>query len=158
MPKDDDESIMKFREFQKQMWHDYVIYADLESILEPYLTALPDPEQSSTTRRSRHVPCGYCYVVKGPNGYQEPVLEHGGDDLMLRFLRRLQDEVANIQRQRGPSYPLHMTEEDVAAFAAATVCYLCNQDFEKSVKCRDHDHGVEGVGSRGNYLGAACQK
>lgn len=164
MPQDD-ECIMKFREYQKQMWHDYVIYADLESVLEPYHTTLPNPEHSSTTRRSRHVPCGYCYIVKGPDGYQEPVLEHGGDDLMLRFLQRLLDEVAKIERLRGPSYPLVMMEEDEASFAAATVCYLCDQNFEvtKRVKCRDHDHAVEGVArgegevGRGNYLGAACQ-
>lgn len=148
-------NIMKFTEYEKQMRHDYVIYCDLESVLEPISTVLPNPERSSTTRATRHVPCGYCFVVRGPDGYEPPVLEHGGADIMLRFLRRIRKEASRIKRLRGPEYVIDMTEASEAAFLAATHCYLCKKEFSKTkqLKCRDHDHAI----LKDNFRGAACQ-
>ncbi|KAJ1520397.1 hypothetical protein ONE63_003532 [Megalurothrips usitatus] len=151
------ESILRFTDFEKQQRHDYVIYCDLESVLEPITTTLPDPARSSTTRTHRHVPCGFCYVVVGPGGtlIKEPVLEHGGGDIMKRLLLRLKEEEECITALRGEDHPLDMTPETTKAFEAATHCYLCKKALPRLgvKKCRDHDH----TKPTDNYRGAACQ-
>lgn len=150
------QSVMKFTDYDKQLHHDYVIYCDLECILEPYSTALPDPSVSSTTRTSRHVPSGFCYVVVGPEGklIKPPVLEHGGDNVVRRMLRCLKHEEAAIKKLRGEPFPIDMTTASEKAFEDASVCYLCKDPLPRRgvAKVRDHDHTKE----KDNFRGAAC--
>jgi len=149
-------SLMKFTDFDKQLHHDYVIYCDLECTLEPFSTTLPNPEASCTTRVSRHVPSGFCYVVVGPEGklIKPPLLKHGGENIVRRMLYCLKAEEHAIKKLRGDPFPLDMTEETEMAFEAADKCYLCNDRVPRAgvPKVRDHDHTKE----KDNYRGAAC--
>ncbi|KAJ1526545.1 hypothetical protein ONE63_008132 [Megalurothrips usitatus] len=150
--------ILKFTDYDKQLKHDYAIYCDLESILVPHTTVLPDPARSSTTTLNSHVACGFAYVIVGPDGNmeQEPVLEHGGPNLMKRFLLRLKSEEHRITKLReSKQYKLHMTEESEEAFEKASHCYLCGEVVPRQgvLKVRDHDWTKE----KDNYRGAACQ-
>ena len=151
------ESYLHFTDYDKQQKHDYVIYCDIEAVLEPYQTALPDPSRSSTTRLNRHVPCGFCYVVVGPDGrlLKEPVLVHGSGNLINQLLQRLQEEEKIITALRGVDYPMDMTPESTALFEAATHCYLCNKQIPRFgvKKTRDHDH----TKPADNFRGASCQ-
>lgn len=151
-------SILKFTDYDKQLKHDYVIYCDLESILVPYTTALPDPARSSTTKLNSHLACGFAYVIVGPDGsmLREPVLEHGGSDLMRRFLLRLKREENRItQLRESQQHEIDMTEESEEAFQKATHCYLCGEAVPRqdAKKVRDHDWTKE----KDNFRGAACQ-
>lgn len=162
MPTKPGQSVMKFRDFEKQMKHDYVIYCDLESILVPLQSCARDPSQSASTKTNVHKACGYCYVIMGADGrlVKEPVLGHGenGEELMRDFLRRLKSEEQEIMKKRGPKYKIDMTESSQRAFNAATCCYLCGDDFKAAgaKKVRDHDHSKEIDNYRGAACGAAC--
>ncbi|GFU33259.1 uncharacterized protein NPIL_607011 [Nephila pilipes] len=46
----------------------YLIYADLECILEKISSCEQDPKISSTESIAKHVPCGFAYVIVGPDG------------------------------------------------------------------------------------------
>ncbi|KAK3931642.1 LOW QUALITY PROTEIN: hypothetical protein KUF71_007457 [Frankliniella fusca] len=156
MPRPRD-ATLRFRQWGHQMRHDYVIYADFESIIVPYNSPCPDPAVSSTTRDSRHVPCGFCYVIVKADGtlLKEPVLEHGEKDIVKRFLQCLQEEVKHITELRGELYELDMSEEQEKDFQKATNCYMCGDAVPRAgvKKVRDHDWSK----AEHNYRGAACQ-
>lgn len=158
MPSKPSERVMKFKDYEKQMKHDYTIYADLESVLLPLHSCARDPSQSGSTKTNVHKACGYCYVIvdSAGNMVKEPVLGHGenGEELMREFLRKLKAEEQEIMEKRGPKYELDMTEASQKAFDEATTCYLCGDNFKTSgvSKVRDHDHSRE----FDNYRGAAC--
>ncbi|KAK3921390.1 putative DNA polymerase [Frankliniella fusca] len=155
MPRARD-AVMQFRQWGNQMHHDYVIYADFECIVVPYNAPHPDPAVSSTTRSSRHVPCGFCYVIVRADGtlLKEPVLHHGGDGLIRQFLLCLQREQERITELRGELFAIDMSEEQEKEFEKATKCYMCEERLPRSgvLKVRDHDWSKP----ENNYRGAAC--
>ncbi|XP_052125805.1 uncharacterized protein LOC113210811 [Frankliniella occidentalis] len=156
MPRPQD-ATMRFQQWGHQMHHDFVIYADFESVIVPYNSPCPDPSVSSTTRASRHVPCGFCYVIVKADGslLKEPVLEHGEKDLVKRFLLRLQEEVKIITELRGELYELDMSEDQEKDFEKSTKCYMCGDAVPRPGvnKVRDHDWSKPVH----NFRGAACQ-
>ena len=158
-------NIMKFREFDKQTWHDYAVYADFESVLLPVEGPLPDPTKSHTTKLESHVAFGWSYCIVGPNDelHKGPIVYHrdseegpiDNDGVAKKFLLELKKEQAEINVLRGPDYPLNMTEASQKRFEKATACYLCGDTFKDNpalVKVRDHNHKVQ----LDNFIGAAC--
>jgi len=61
MPKDARERTCDFKNYQFQQHIPYVIYADLESALEPFDTVERDPNkpESFTEKKHRHTPTSY---------------------------------------------------------------------------------------------------
>ncbi|KAK3928036.1 Zinc finger protein 397 [Frankliniella fusca] len=107
------DAVMKFTNYGNMERHDFVIYADLESILVPYDTAFPDPSKSSSTKTQVHKAFGFSYIIVGQNGefVKPPVVGHGGDDVIERFLLALKKEEEEIEVIRGVDYPIDMTPE-----------------------------------------------
>ena len=58
MPKEDNE-ILKYNDGKKSMKVLFIIYADLESLLEKMNTSHNNPKKSSTTKINKHTPSGY---------------------------------------------------------------------------------------------------
>ncbi|GFU52148.1 uncharacterized protein TNCV_774901 [Trichonephila clavipes] len=57
-----------FENFKFNLPVPYTIYADFESLIVKINSCAPDPESSSTVPIANHIPCGYAYVVIGPDG------------------------------------------------------------------------------------------
>ncbi|GFW90241.1 uncharacterized protein TNCV_2121081 [Trichonephila clavipes] len=71
----------------------YVIYADLECILEKINSCEQDPKISSTESIAKHVPCGFAYVIVGPDGTMvKPPTVFRGKNAIDQFLTKLLDE------------------------------------------------------------------
>ena len=51
--------ILKYNEGEKSMRVPFIIYADLECLLEKMNTCHNNPEKSSTTQKNKHTPPGY---------------------------------------------------------------------------------------------------
>ena len=51
--------ILKYNEGDKSMKSTFIIYADLECLLEKMNTCHNNPEKSSTTKIDKHAPSGY---------------------------------------------------------------------------------------------------
>ncbi|GBN18776.1 hypothetical protein AVEN_39703-1 [Araneus ventricosus] len=62
------EKWLQFDKHRLQLPVPYVIYADFECILEKIDTCEMNPHISSTHPVSKHTPCGFAYVVVGPDG------------------------------------------------------------------------------------------
>ena len=58
MPEEYDK-ILKYNEGEKSMRVPFIIYADLECLLEKMNTCHNNPEKSSTTKINKHIPSGY---------------------------------------------------------------------------------------------------
>ena len=62
MPNEDNK-ILKYNHGEKSMKAPFIIYADLESLLEKMSTCYDSPEKSSTTKINKHTPCGYSLLT-----------------------------------------------------------------------------------------------
>ena len=58
MPKEDNK-ILKYDHGEKPMKVPFIIYADLEYLLEKISTCHNNPKKSSTTKINKHTPTGY---------------------------------------------------------------------------------------------------
>ena len=54
-----DNKILKYNQGEKSMKVPFIIYADLESLLEKMNTCYNNPEKSSATKINKHTPSGY---------------------------------------------------------------------------------------------------
>ncbi|GBM39894.1 hypothetical protein AVEN_250215-1 [Araneus ventricosus] len=60
MPEPGEESVLKFKQHKFSQTVPYVIYADFEALIEPM--------QNIPGKTASHIPCGYAYLIIGPNG------------------------------------------------------------------------------------------
>ena len=58
MPNEDN-NILTYNSGEKSVKAPFIIYADLESLLEKMNTCYDNPEKSSTTKINKHAPSGY---------------------------------------------------------------------------------------------------
>ena len=56
---EEDNKILKYNQGEKSMKVPFIIYVDLESLLEKMNTCHNNPEKSSTTKINKHTPPGY---------------------------------------------------------------------------------------------------
>ena len=60
---DEYNKILKYNEGEKSMRVPFIIYADLECLLEKMSTCHNNPEKSSTTKINKHKPSGYSLLI-----------------------------------------------------------------------------------------------
>ena len=119
----------------------FVIYADLECLLEKMSTCINNPNESSTTKINKHTPSGYsifthCSFIESKNKLNYC----RGKDCMKKF-----------SKEKKKMIPL-ITEEKIY-HNKQKICYICKKEFnnneKKNYKVRDHCHYM------GKYRGAA---
>ena len=55
----EDNKIIKYNQEEKSIKSPFIIYADLECLLEKISTGYNNPEESSTTQINKHTPSAY---------------------------------------------------------------------------------------------------
>ena len=154
MPKKQD-SILKFKHFEKEYYIPFVAYADFECFTKPISSYSLNKEQPYSFSYQKHEPSGFCFYIKGVSGKGiKPILytkkeEH--EDVAKIFVEKLAEAVKIIYNDfyRRPK-KLYITEEQEKSFKEAKNCYICNKEIEKGKnKVRDHCHFT------GEYRGAA---
>ena len=91
MPKEDNK-IIKYNQGEKSIRSPFIIYADLERLLEKISTGYNNPEESSTTEINKHTPSGYslfthCSFDKTKN----KLVYYRGDNCMRKFCKDLRE-------------------------------------------------------------------
>ncbi|GFR06401.1 uncharacterized protein TNCT_40821 [Trichonephila clavata] len=70
---------LEFENFKFNLPVPYTIYADFEPLIGKINSSIPDPERSFTVLIANHIPCGYAYVVIGPDGdFKKPPVVYRG--------------------------------------------------------------------------------
>ena len=152
--------IFKFKSFRETVKLPFVIYADLESLLQA-LTDIQKQEvdrevdQEQTVKLQKHVACSYGYKVVCcyDDCLSKPFKMYRGLDSVHKFFTDIFEEEKGIleKLKEFQKTPIIITEEEKIHHKKATSCYVCNCDFtDDNRKVRDHCHVL------GNYRGAAC--
>ena len=75
----------------------FIIYADLDSLLEKLSTYLNNPEKSSTTKRNRHITSGYSLLTHCSFDLTKSKLDcFRGKNCMERFTKDLKEHTIKI--------------------------------------------------------------
>lgn len=166
----EDESIITYENIKKQLEAPYVIYADIESILEQ----VDDDSSLATSIYQKHKPFSIGYYLKcGYDDSQSYYKYDRGSDCIKWFVQ----ELYSIAESKGKisyeivlstftnentflyfltvkilddSKPMKFTKEDQLDFNKTNKCHICEKLFyQYEVKVRDHCHLT------GKYRGAA---
>ena len=157
-----DNNVSKYNQGEKSIKLPFVVYADLECLLEKMSTCYNNPEESSTTKINKHTPSGYsifthCSFDKSKNKLNY----YTGEDCMKKFCKDLKEHATKIINfEKKDMIPLTKKEEE--NHNNQKVCYICKKEFnnndttessslerKKNYKVRDHCHYT------GKYRGAA---
>ena len=146
-------NIIKYNHGEKYMKLPFVIYDDLECLLEKMSTCINNPNESSTAKINKHTPSGYsifthCSFDKSKNKLNY----YRGKDCMKKFSKDLREHVSKIfNYEKKKMIPL--TTEEKIYHNKQKICYICKKQFnnneKKNYKVRDHCHYT------GKYRGAA---
>ena len=90
---DEDNKIMKFKNYFHALRCPFTIYCDFEAILKKADICLNNPAASSTTEYEHHEVCGFAYIVvcADPKQTQKPVLYRGANAVQ-KFLEMISKE------------------------------------------------------------------
>ena len=154
MPNEDNK-ILKYNHGEKSMRAPFIIYADLESLLEKMDTCYDNTEKLSTTKINRHIPSGYSLfrhcsfdITKNKIDY------YRGKDCMEKFcidLRQHATKIINYEKKEM----IPITKKEEKKRNKQKVCYICRKEFntddndKKYHKVKDQRHYT------GKYRGAA---
>ena len=146
-------NIIKHNHGEKSMKLPFVMYADVECLLEKMSTCINNPNESSDTKINKHTPSVYsifthCSFDKSKN----KVNHYRGKDCMKKFSKDLREHASKIiDYEKKKIIPL--TTEEKIYHNKQKICYICKQEFsnneKKNYKVRDHCHYT------GKYRGAA---
>ena len=147
--------ITKFKSFRETIKIPFVIYADLEALLEK-LTVLESSEDN-TEKLQKHVACSYGYKVVCcyDERLSKPFKMYRGLDSVSKFFSDIFEEEQEIleKLREFQKTPMNLSSDEKIHHKNATTCYVCKGEFTKeNPKVRDHCH------VNGNYRGAACNK
>ena len=89
--------IIKYNQGEKSIRSPFIIYADLDCLLEKISTCYNNLEESSTTEINKHTPSGYllfahCSFVKTKNKLDY----YKGDNCMKKFCKDLREHATKI--------------------------------------------------------------
>ena len=152
MPTKDNNTI-KYNHGEKSMKLPFVIYADLESLLEKMSTCQNNPNKSSTTKINKHTPSGYSIFTHCSFDESKNKLNYcRGDDCMKKVCKDLKTHANKIINYKKKKMMSLITKEEIY-HNKQKICYICKKEFDnndkKNYKVRDHCHYT------GKYRGAA---
>ena len=148
-----DNNIIKYNHGEKSMKVPFIIYADLECLLEKMSTCINNPNESSTTKINKHTPSGYSIFTSCSFDESRNKLNYcRGKDCMKKFCKDLKEHATRIiNYEKKKIIPL--TKEEKINYNYQQICYIYKKEFDKSDKkhhkVRDHCHYT------GKYRGVA---
>ena len=153
MPKK--ESVLRYIFGEKSIMTPFVIYADLESILEKISGCENDPEKSSTIKVNKHVASGYslfshCLFDKTKNKLDHYI----GQKCMKNFslnLREHGEKIINYEQAKI----IALTKEEWKQHRSQKVCYICKRVFSTDDNNNNYHKIKDHCYYTGRYSGAA---
>ena len=152
MPTKNNDTI-KYNHGEKSMKLPFVIYTDLECLLEKMSTCINNPNESATTDINKHTPSGYSIFTHCSFDESKNKLNYyRKDDCMNKFWEDLREHVTKIiNYEKKKMIPL--TTKEKIYHNKQKIRYVCKKEFnnndKKNYKVRDHCHYT------GKYRGAA---
>ena len=95
MPSEDT-NILKFNQYQKSDKASFIIYADLECIIEKIDGCKNNPENSSTTKVSKHIPSGFSMSTISFRSIENKHDVYTKNDCMKKFCEFFKEHAMKI--------------------------------------------------------------
>ncbi|GBM31817.1 hypothetical protein AVEN_56918-1 [Araneus ventricosus] len=112
MPEPGEDSVLELKQHKFSQSLPYTIYADFEVLVEHI--------QGNTTKTASHNPCGYVYLLIGPNGLPlKPVVVYRGVGAVDHFITSIVREKDILAEKIHTNYPMHRTSQDKEDFRNA---------------------------------------
>ena len=93
----EDTKVLQFNQYQKSHEAPFIIYADLECIIGKIDGCKNNPENSSTTKVSKHIPSGFSMSTISPfRSIENNQDVHRGKDCMKKFCEFLREDAMKI--------------------------------------------------------------
>ena len=93
----EDAKVLEFNQHQKSNETPFIIYADLECIIEKIGGCKNNPENSSTTKVSKHIPSGFSmFTVSSFRIIENKHDADRGKECMKKFCEFLREHTMNI--------------------------------------------------------------
>ena len=112
MPNEDNK-IIKYNKGEKYIKLPFIIYADLECLLEKISTCYKNPKESSTAEINKHTPSGYSLFTHCSFDKTKNKLDYyRGKDYMKKFCKDLREHATKmINYEKKKMIPLTIKEE-----------------------------------------------
>ena len=138
--------ILKYNEGEKSTRIPFIIYADLECLLEKMNTCHNNPEKSSTTKINKHTPSDYSLFTHCSFDTIKNKLDYyRGKNCMKNICLDLREHATKtINYEKKEMIPL--TKKEDKKHNKQKVCHICKEIFstddnnKKYHKVRDHCH------------------
>ena len=149
MPNEDNK-ITKYNQGEKSIKLPFIIYADLECLLEKMSTCYNSSRESSTTEMNEHTPSSYSLFTHCSFDQTKNKLDYyRGKDCMKKFCKDFREHGTKIINQEKKKM-IPLTIKNEIDYNKQKICYICKKEFDKkNYKIRDHCHYT------GKYRGAA---
>ena len=136
-----DNNIIKYNQGEKSIKLPFIVYADLECLLEKMVTCYNNPEESSTTEINKHTPSCYSLFTHCSFDKTENKLDYyRGKDCMKKFCKYLRTHATKIINYEKEKMIL-LTIKEKIHHSEQKICYICKKEFDKkNYKVRDHCH------------------
>ena len=123
-------NIIKYNHGEKSMKVPFVIYADLECLLEKMSTCINNPNESSTTKINKHIPSGYSIFTSCSFDESKNKLNYyRGDDCTKKLCEDLREHATKIiNYEKKKIIPL--TAEEKINYNDQEVCYICEKESD----------------------------
>ena len=152
---EEDNKILRYNQGEKSMKVPFIIYVDLESLLEKMNTCHNNPERSSTTKINKHIPSGYSLFTHCSFDTTKNKLDYyRGKNCLQNICLDVREYATKIiNSEKREMIPL--TKEEKKMHRKQKECCICKKRFsphdnnKKYYKVKDHCHYT------GKYRGAA---
>uniref|UniRef100_A0A8D8SD21 DNA-directed DNA polymerase n=1 Tax=Cacopsylla melanoneura TaxID=428564 RepID=A0A8D8SD21_9HEMI len=157
-----DNNILKFENFQHLQKVDFVIYLDMECLLETHDTVEPNQSNSFTIPYQSHKPYSFAYYIVGPDIEKNKLVVYTAknekEDVMNTFFFMIKKDILEIDGFYKNIVPLNLSAEDIERFSNTHFCEHCGCSFENQIKTHDHYHYENGelTGRLRKVLCQAC--
>ena len=133
MPTKDNNTI-KHNHGEKSIKLPFVVYADLECLLEKMSTCYNNPEESSTLKINKHTSSSYSIFTHCSFDKSKSKLNYyRGEDCMAKFCKDLREHATKIiNYEKKDMIPLTKKEEE--NYSNQKVCYICKKNLIKVIK------------------------
>lgn len=155
---DEDNNILEFKNYKKQMRMPYVAYGDFECTHTQIQGCLNefeemDPEKkiytkSFTRQIAKQEACSFGCIIAGIDGIQRDPVIYRGENAPERFLEHLWVEADKIYEIYKKPRNLRMSKDDWTKYNSTNICHICEEPIDDD-KVRDHCHIT------GKFRGAA---
>ena len=123
--------IIKYNQREKSINSPFIIYADLECLLEKISTCYNNPEKSSTTEINKHTRSGYLLFTHCSFDETKNKLDYyRGEDCMKKFCKYLREHATKIINYEKKDMILLTKKEEENHNNQKVFCYICKKEFD----------------------------